>query len=1000
MGTRIDRASLSMRSTILILSAVSLFLFGCDDDCSCELIYHYPDALDVFIPTADYGTHRVEPDAKVHVSDSDARVIDSKSDSSSPKDAGVAVDVIEDVAKFPDDDGATETDISVRVVDAEPALPDVWIPPIVPADEFSRIPLRIVFSGESDGRVPLTAGIPLPLNVGALEKLVLVDNDNNPLPTQIREQSVSDYRWILLDSQVTIGGEYALIQAESVDEVPRPNPAVTVARADDGGVVVDTGYARYDIPFTTALFREVNVGGQNFSVIEGASWSGEVRPLNPETDSIEIVESGPVRAMIRVRARNAVCGADRQIYVRADGGNVLAGAPDDKTCLDLIARMHFYAGMPYTRVRLTLANLNPCQTNRRGSHPDCNTLDSPDTVVFGDVSWRLDISEEVPMSNEILYQDSAGSEHWDYIRNIVHNPIDELMDENMRMQRHVHYRGYRKIVDGAFDRPAAAGDWADGTLQQPALRIDVPYFAENFPKMLQAVAQRPEGQQMRVGLFPGEWVADEGLQPAALHRLRPGEQKTMDVWLGLDPRTPAPWNLFAFPTIDALGTALSYIGKRIEGRFSEYDTYLDRQFWPEDDGEYQTSACQVRGTDTELARCTLEESIASYGHYGWLNYGDMPTDFESGSYAYNVKYDVNTGFVQHCIRNEHPQYCHWARISNLHFADIDVIHDRIRGYDSGRQWWTGGTCGHANHLAWALSNPHRDFFDPAPDLTYGITGMAAWSLMTGDDMVKEACLEVTDNLIYRMWNSGSAGGPGEPDECIYTAWRESAPFGEWGNGYGISVHQDLIPGLGPVNTRAVANVVRALTWAYKLTGDLNYLDGAAGGGRFYDCYREAIRPCPTWPNGLLGRALGEYIVTSLRAGIEPEPTALPSFMDNNESMVVQSIQVGHLMYMVPECVEEPLAYFEHTLMRNNWSLAVADSFAMAYALTGNRIWLDEYGLMTFNTGQEDPSHIEDALHYHSTKETVNAFGSGTIFLHFAHEAIDSGRWPDDRNGLD
>ena len=62
----------------------------------------------------------------------------------------------------------------------------------------------------------------------------------------------------------------------------------------------------------------------------------------------------------------------------------------------------------------------------------------------------------------------------------------------------------------------------------------------------------------------------------------------------------------------------------------------------------------------------------------------------------------------------------------------------------------------------------------------------------------------------------------------------------------------------------------------------------------------------------------------------------------------------------------------------------ADAFALGYAVTGDRRWLETYGLSSFRTAAADPHFAGDSSQYHSSKELAGALGGGSTFLHFFH----------------
>ena len=1021
-------------SSRLLLVALGVALVGCSGDKSdrrADLApadtaqpTNHPDVA----PPRDAGTDRDAinvgggRDARV---DADARIVrDARIDS----DARVVHD-----ARI-DRDSAPVRD-ALPVSDSGPdAEPEGIVPEAIyePPDGPTRIPIEITSSVPVQGPIPVTTGVPVHRTRCDPDRYTVVDGDGTPVPTQVRVNVISDFCWLLVDFQGDMAESYVLTEGLQ----PAPAAAVTVTPAAGGGYSVDTGAARFEIPFSTALIESALRAGEAAPALRDGRWNGAVRPLDPATDSIDIVDDGPMRAMIRVRARDAICGDARRIFDR-ERNSTAVDADSRDGCLDLVARMHFYAGRPYARLRLTLTNHARCYFD--GLQPRCNDLDSENTVQFEDLTFGFDTG---PVARtETLYQDSSGTDGWDYLRFLATNEPEVM---NYRIQKDVHFRGYRRFAGGDLAAVLDEGDQADGVIRAGGVRYDVPYFAGNYPKALRADAAT---HRVDFGLFPAEFVR---LGSEVQYRFRPGEQKTHDMWVSLDPDVAPPWPAFGFaaPAHYRDTHALGFLGLRTPDRFEPYETYLDRQFVPEPDETFHDNSCLVRGTYKDICEadpnrvrgdcCSMEHSADSFGHHGWMDFGDIGADFEAGTYPYNLKYDINLGFVQQFLRmyDAEPSmshnFLHWARIGNVHFADIDVIHSRIRGVEARRGWWEGGACGHADHMAPGLIDPHRDSFNPAPDLYYGAVGMAAWALFTGDDMVREAALEMGENTLYRVWNSGLEGEARLPfggtfqtevcdddgvcriedvemqqgdvyyqNDCLWQAWRRDAPHGEYGDGYAISVGHYVVLGKGPANARALGNIVRLLTWIYKMTGEEHFLDGAAGGGRFFQCHKLAMSRCANWPSAYIARAIAEYVFATVDSGREPDPDAVVSVLDNLEAMSVQFVQdTPHRRLISNECRELPPlpgdVWFRGTLT-NDWMLVVADAFALGYALTSDRSWLNDYALPGFNVGQEDPSYYDDPSHYHATKEAVNSIGLGATFLHFANAAIDRGVWADDRN---
>ncbi|MBI1910565.1 MAG: hypothetical protein HYS21_01035, partial [Deltaproteobacteria bacterium] len=483
------------------------------------------------------------------------------------------------------------------------------------------------------------------------------------------------------------------------------------------------------------------------------------------------------------------------------------------------------------------------------------------------------------------------------------------------MQSGVTRRGYVRTINGI---EVESGNIADGILTTGGVRVDVPYFRELFPKALRA-----RQGQLEFGIFPGEY--------SIRHRLRPGEQKTHDIWISLNPQVMPPWQRRCAPAFDYLRTsgALGFIGPRTGGQFQRYEDYIDAQLTP----------AEPFRDDCGRADCprTLDESAEQFDHFGWTDFGDIPTDFEDGRSPYNLKYDVTLGFLHQALRTGSADYWRWAEISNLHFADVDILHSMVRGYDADRVWFQGGTWGHSLHDESGLSNPHRNYNNPHPDTTWGGVGLSAWALhpdttwggvglsawalLTGDDMVREAAIELADNILWRMRNT-------DYPACAVEAWGG-------GNGMGY--------GMDGVNPRAAGNAGRLLLWACKLTGDQAYLEGPKGTARWYQCERQNLN-CGSWPNALAGRAIGEYILYIQQAGLPVDQSALPALQGVLTDMANNVTVDGDRMWF-SGCTNEEI---------NAWMFLAADVFALGYAATGERSWLDYYAWLSFNTAQQDP----------------------------------------------
>jgi hypothetical protein len=507
------------------------------------------------------------------------------------------------------------------------------------------------------------------------------------------------------------------------------------------------------------------------------------------------------------------------------------------------------------------------------------------------------------------------------------------------MQSGVRRRGYLRTVNGTT---VATGDVADGSLASGSVRLRVPWFRELFPKAL-----RRDGGRLEVGLWPGEYALD--------HVLRAGEQKTHDVYVVTDPDARVPFPVYAAPDVSWLA-ATEALGPLVgrtaaDGPAAAYEQYLADQL---DAAAYDADECN---NDVDECARSLFDARERFDYYGWTDFGDIPTDFEDPRSPYNLKYDANLGFLLQALRTDDPRWWEWAHASNVHFADIDILHSPVRGPAVDRAWWEGGTWGHSYHNERGRENPHRNYANPNPDTYWGGAGMTAWSLVTGDAMVEEAAVELADNTAWRMRNSSDT----RCDRRVYG--------GGSGEGYAIL----------EANARAVANATRILVSAWRLTGEPAYLETAGLAAGWVDCEADAILACASWKEALLARAIAEQVTAAGQAGVAV-PDGGPDAVVTLAGALRDRLRIRGDRGWLVDC--------ERFAEINAWELLVADVFTYAARLTGDASWLDQADA-TFTTGAEDPYYRGDTSQYHSAKELVNVVDDGLVYLAARLPAEDS-----------
>ena len=523
---------------------------------------------------------------------------------------------------------------------------------------------------------------------------------------------------------------------------------------------------------------------------------------------------------------------DLRTTVRLDG---TVGARR-RPIVDVVARLHFFAGSGAIRVAFTLRN------PRRAAHPGGFwELGDRGSVYMRDASLhvaaRSDIhgvecAREIDASFETfgvpfeLYQDSSGGENW---RSRTHVARDGAVP--------CTFRGYRlrasdKRHDGLRATPAiVVGDGSE------SVAIAVEHFWQNFPRAIEADAN---------GLVLRFWPR----QFAALHELQGGEQKTHRLTLafGDDPiaRDAAFWGRVssvaaAPPRWYADAGAVPYLEPAGEHPDRRYQQLVD---------------AGIEGPNAfENKRETIDE-------YGWRNFGDVYADHEN-AYAtepppivshYNNQYDAIHGFAVQFMRTGDLRW--WRSMTELaaHVSDIDIYHtDRDKAaYNHGLFW-------HTSHYVPAGLGGHRAYprhprvWGGGPSNEHNYTaGLRLHWLLTGERQSREAALELARGVIdmddggktvFRWLSTGDTG---------LASFTTSPSYHGPGRGAGHSV--------------------LALIDGHRLTGDARFLAKAE------QLITRCIHPADDiaalnlldaerrWSNTVFLQALGKYLHYQAESG--------------------------------------------------------------------------------------------------------------------------------------
>ncbi len=801
---------------------------------------------------------------------------------------------------------------------------------------------------------PVSWGVPFAVrdNVFTADNLRL-RLDGQTLPAQFQvlsrwggspDDASRPIRWLLTDVQVDLPPG----QAQNLTLEAGSNAAAAglqVVSDTNAQLQIDTGAARFTISkaqfnLATQLLGEGGRLFQNGQIV----LNGQVQAVPVST---EVEQVGQNRISVLVTGEMA-------------------------QNLSFSLRLHFYRGLSEVAGDFRLENRQGAVMGEYGQ-PDAFDYGVGNSIAFDDLSLRfsgdasgnyrvapgeLPNAEGQYQAAVSLFQGSSGLANW-----------NSLATEAPRQQASVQQRASQWQLD---DANGSGVNQLSGWFAANGVTAAVRKLWQNYPK-----AFRAGSNSLDIGLFPGEFASD--------HQLRPGEYKTHSIWLHFandngdySVRARSYLERPKF-NIDAEVLARSNAAGAIGARqwnlanaapvFNDYERGIDYQMRPSEDPNYFTQ---------EPFR-SLPDSIDYFNFYGWVDYGDIPLDFEAAGpdtaspYAY--KYDGLRGTIYQALRTNNADYWQLAEAGAWHTADIDVHHTNVNDLDTPRGFWEGGVYGHQAHNERGNTNPHRNYMSPHLQTNYPIAGLWLWGMLSGDQFVLDSAREATQNTLWRIMysdyiESGSV--------CAQQSGLQRCDP----NQYNCSAYSDLQAGRGG------ANVYKSGLDAFLATGDAEYLDVLRQSSAYMQC---AEQDDPAWLSPepaatcdrlhmqmLYYRDVAHYLYHLELMGLPDDGNArelLSRRMDYIEQFMWRDGQMN--MCYLPERVDEGVFPYD-----DNWLVTAADAVAMAARVLNRPELVDSIALPVFQQGTE--GLLEGgggAPGYYWTKEYVNHAGAGHMFMH-------------------
>jgi hypothetical protein len=572
-----------------------------------------------------------------------------------------------------------------------------------------------------DAVQPISLGIPLPRGVLTdPRRLALRDHEGQAADVQaepLARWSDGSVKWLLLDFVLRDAppgrSEWRLHAAATVEHA---SSARLHVEQSDAGVVVDTGAAVFHLGGDAALLRRALVDGAD--LLDEAA--GRIlltdergRQIAPRLERIEVEARGPVRATVR-----------------------LQGSFPNR--MRFLARLCFFAGTGFVRLRLTLHN--PRRARHKGGLWD---LGDPGSLYFHELAFVLGLRLSSPPSLRWtaesgaavqtgsgpleIYQDSSGGANW-RSRNHV----------NRHGQVPCSFCGYRVRRGNEETFGLRASPVATVLGDRGSVTAALPEFWQQFPKALEV-----RDGSVRLGLFPRQFGDPFELQG--------GEQKTHTVWLhfgSLQSTSEAALDWVHNPTSVRLEPEW-YAHCGVIPHLAPADTIPNDRL-----DTYLQDA--VEGENNLLARREIIDE------YGWRNFGEVYADHESAYYDgprpaishYNNQYDQVYGALLQYWRGGDRRWLELADPLARHVFDIDIYHtneDRA-AYNGGLFWFT-------DHYKDAAICTHRTYSRAncrAGDRSYGggpgsshnfTTGLLHYYYHTGEPLARDAVLSLADWVV-------------------------------------------------------------------------------------------------------------------------------------------------------------------------------------------------------------------------------------------------------------
>ncbi|MCK5805658.1 MAG: hypothetical protein KAI66_22690, partial [Lentisphaeria bacterium] len=519
--------------------------------------------------------------------------------------------------------------------------------------ERARIALRLRNPQPADASLwPVTQGVPFPqgaLGDGRRVRLMMAGGERLPLQTRVSARwPDGSVKWLLVDIQLSVKAKQnadLVLEYGTAIEPLEMTGGISVTETEKE-VVIDAGVLTLSLPRRGAVFpAQVRLNGQELlspALTRVVSDKGEGRSTDVE-NRIRVIESGPLRTVIRVERTIAVTTEDNFL-----------------DSYDL----HIYRGLPFFRVFHTWTNSN-----------QASEWSNLHRWVLG-ARMTLGEGTKIGAGGKTMGPASKGV----FLTQVFENE--------------------RTVMRGSQRSPADSG--VPGMLvasgPRGAVSVAVRHFSELYPKKL-GMGQEEDGQLvLAVDIMP--LIGDKTYafsKPGKLedklfyylkdghYRLRQGVSKRHELLFGFDAESAgnlallleAPPVLASDPDwycTSGVFTDVLPSSPELGGIYREYDLATEKSL----------------GAYLERRRTGRE--------YGMLNFGDWWG--ERGRNWGNIEYDTQHAFYLQFIRSGQLGFLRTGEEACRHNMDVDMVRSHRDSHRVGKVYahcigHTGGYYKHA-----------------------------------------------------------------------------------------------------------------------------------------------------------------------------------------------------------------------------------------------------------------------------------------------------------------